>query len=108
MTAVLPPHGRYRWSSSAPWTVLAAAASYYVAGRLALLLAIPPGHASPIWPAAGFALASVLLAGGRVWPGIWLGSFLLNLTMLWDGASDLGAALAIAAVVGTGTALQAL
>jgi integral membrane sensor domain MASE1 len=34
---------------------------------------------SPVWPAAGIALASVLLLGYGVWPGIVLGAFLANL-----------------------------
>lgn len=37
--------------------VLGIAAAYYATGRLGLLLAIPPGYASPVWPAAGIALA---------------------------------------------------
>jgi len=55
------------------------AAGYYLAGRLGLLLAIPPGYASAVWPPAGLALAGLLLGGWRVAPGVWLGSFLLNL-----------------------------
>lgn len=34
---------------------------YIVAGRLALLLAIPPGYATAIFPSAGIALGSILL-----------------------------------------------
>ena len=40
---------------------------YFLFGRLALQLALPPGYASPIWPAAGIALAFVLIYGNRVW-----------------------------------------
>jgi signal transduction histidine kinase len=64
------------WRAAA-WALLLAAA-YYLIGRLGLLLAIPPGYASAVWPPAGIALAGVLLGGWRVAPGIWLGSFLLN------------------------------
>jgi len=38
----------------------AMAAAYYVVGRLGLLLAIPPGYATAVWPASGIALAGVL------------------------------------------------
>jgi len=55
--------------------MLALAAAYLVAGRLALLLAIPPGYATAVWPAAGIALAAMIIFGFRVWPSIWLGSF---------------------------------
>ncbi len=106
MTAVPNSQTRFRWSSSAPRCVLLVAAAYYVTGRLALLLALPPAHFAPIWPAAGIALASVLLAGRRVWPGIWLGSFLLHLTSAEAAGS--GAAPAIAALIALGAALQAL
>ena len=53
--------------------------AYYIAARLALLLAIPPGYATAIWPASGIALAALLVRGGRIWPGVWLGSFIANL-----------------------------
>lgn len=36
---------------------LATALAYFVLGRLALFLALPPGYATAIWPAAGFAPA---------------------------------------------------
>jgi len=51
---------------------------YFSAARLSLALAIPPGYATPVWPPSGIAVASVLLIGNRVWPGIWLGAFLAN------------------------------
>ena len=55
------------------------ALAYFITARLSLALAIPPGYATAVWPAAGIALASVLLAGSRVWPGIWLGAAASNL-----------------------------
>lgn len=90
------------------WVGLAAA--YYLAGRPALLLAIPPGFASPVWPAAGVALASLLALGTRAWPGIVLGSFLINASASFDGSSTAAAtrSLAVAASIGLGAALQAL
>jgi diguanylate cyclase (GGDEF)-like protein len=64
--------------------ILGVAAVYFIAGRVAVLLAIPPGYATAIWPAAGFALAGVLLLGSRVWPGILLGSFAVNVATGFD------------------------
>lgn len=43
---------------------------YLIAGRLALLLAIPSGYASAIWPPTGIALVAMLLLGKRCWLGI--------------------------------------
>lgn len=64
------------------------------------MLAIPPGYATAVWPPSGIALAALLLLGNRVWPGIWLGAALANLTV----ASSPFAALAI----GSGNTLEAL
>src|SRR6266567_797610 len=34
---------------------------YFAAGKLSLVLAIPPGYATAVWPPSGFALAALLL-----------------------------------------------
>ena len=59
--------------------VAVVAVAYYASGRLGLLLAIPPGYATAVWPASGIALAAAVLAGPRVLPGVALGSFALNI-----------------------------
>src|SRR5881394_753986 len=51
---------------------------YFLAARLSLALAIPPGYATAVWPPSGIALAAALLFGARVWPGIWIGAALAN------------------------------
>src|SRR5215469_18429110 len=61
---------------------LAIGAAYYGLGKLALLLAIPPGYASAVWPSAGLALAGMLALRYRVWLGIFAGHFLVD---LWPG-----------------------
>lgn len=53
--------------------------AYAFAGWLGLQLAVPPGYASPVFPAAGLALGCVLICGVRLLPGVWAGSLLLNL-----------------------------
>jgi signal transduction histidine kinase/CheY-like chemotaxis protein len=58
--------------------------AYIVTGKLALLLAVPPGYASPIFPPAGIAVAATLIGGPAALPWIFLGSFLLN---VWTGYS---------------------
>src|SRR5712692_8148569 len=77
--------------------VLLLAAAYFGAAKLSLLLAIPPGYATAVWPPSGIALAAALLAGTRIWPGIWLGAALTNLTV--QGSPLL------AALIGTGNTL---
>ena len=88
----------------------AMAVAYYVVGRLGLLLAIPPGYATAVWPASGIALAGTLLFGYRVWPGILLGSFLINLRTSLDTTSTASIlnTTALAASIGMGASLQAI
>jgi len=78
-----------------------AAIAYWLAGRLAVLMAIPPGYATAVWPAAGLALVSVLACGPRVAFGVALGSLCVNF-----GASC--EAHVVAGAIGLGAALQAL
>jgi integral membrane sensor domain MASE1 len=56
------------------------AALYFVAGKLGLTLAFVNASATAVWPPAGIALAALLVLGYRVWPGILLGAFVVNLT----------------------------
>ncbi|MEG4344134.1 MASE1 domain-containing protein [Microcoleus sp. A003_D6] len=57
------------------------AVAYFVTGQLAAsMLGLVKAEASPVWPPAGIALAAMLLLGRRMWPGIALGSVLLNST----------------------------
>ena len=58
---------------------LALAAAYGLIGWAATLLALSPGHALPIFPSAGLALAAVLVGGSRMYPGVYVGS----LTVVW-------------------------
>jgi PAS domain S-box-containing protein len=54
--------------------------AYFAAGRLGLHFALVNPVASPVWPASGVALAAVVLLGRRVWPGVFLGAFLVNVS----------------------------
>lgn len=54
---------------------------YFIAGKLGLSLATAHSFITPIWPAAGVALAALMLLGYGFWPGLLAGSFLLNLTI---------------------------
>ena len=76
------------------------AAIYFLAGRFGLSLAFVHMSASAVWPPSGIALAAVLLLGYRVWPGIFIGAFLVN----FDVSGSVLASLPIA----TGNTLEAL
>jgi signal transduction histidine kinase/CheY-like chemotaxis protein len=61
--------------------LVAVAAVYVLAGKIGLqYFAFADASASPVWPPAGIALAAFLLVGGRVWPGIFLAAFVVNVT----------------------------
>jgi len=82
---------------------------YYVAGRLGLLLAIPPGYATAVWPPSGIALAGLLLFGPRIWPGVLVGSFALNVWTSLDPAdpSSTVRSVLVALAIAIGSTLQA-
>jgi len=66
------------------WLFLAAVI-YFLLGRFGLMLAIPPGFASAVWPASGAALAMALrLPLLPVVLGVGLGSMILNLGVASD------------------------
>lgn len=71
--------------------------AYVICGKLSLLLAIPPGYASAIFPPAGIAVAAAFIGGRRSIPDVLLGSFLLNLWIGYDSSHALG-------LTGTGAA----
>lgn len=90
--------------------IAALALVYFGTGVVGLLLAVPPGYATAVWPPSGIALAALLLWGPRVWPGIWLGSFMVNVWVSFTATpADVGfTSLAVAASIGIGSTLQAL
>jgi len=65
---------------------------YFVAGKLGLQLALLNASASAVWPPSGIALAALLFLGYRVWPAIFLGAFLVNLTTAGSAPTSLGIA----------------
>ena len=80
---------------------------YLVLGTLGLSLAIPPGYASPVFPAAGFALAVLIHYGNRALPAVWFGSLLLNLGVALSNGGLSPTALLVALGIASGSALQA-
>jgi hypothetical protein len=53
---------------------------YFFAGKLGLHFAFVHASASAVWPPTGIALGAALLFGFRVWPAIFIGAFLVNVT----------------------------
>ncbi|WP_392674102.1 MASE1 domain-containing protein [Streptomyces sp. LN785] len=80
MTAVVTDPELRRKCAAVALT-LAVAAVYYGAARLGLLEQLVRGQVTPLWPPTGIALAGLLLFGLRVWPGIALGAFLINVSI---------------------------
>jgi PAS domain S-box-containing protein len=80
--------------------VLLLAIIYFTTAKLGLMLAIPPGNATAVWPPSGIALAAVLWLGYRLWPAVWLGATLVN---AMTGVSPV-----IATSIGIGNTLEAL
>ena len=81
--------------------------AYVAAGLAALLLAIPPGYGSPLYPATGIALASVLVYGWRMLGAVGLGAFCVNASLIAARGSHEWGAYAMPAVVGVAATLQA-
>jgi PAS domain S-box-containing protein len=73
--------------------VLVVGAAYFLVARLGLRLALIEKNVTPLWPPTGIAVVAFLLLGRRIWPGVALGAFLVNVTI----TSSLLAAAATAA-----------
>jgi PAS domain S-box-containing protein len=57
---------------------------YVLAGKIGLDFAFLHASATPVWPPAGIALAALLLLGLRLWPVVFVGAFILNVSI--DGS----------------------
>src|SRR6266567_1803199 len=72
--------------------VVALAAIYYCCGTFGLSLAFVHESASAVWPPTGVALAALLFRGRGLWPGVFVGAFLLNYPVQGSVAISLGIA----------------
>src|ERR1700722_9251663 len=82
----------------APMAILAGV--YFISGKLGLTLAFVHPSATPVWPPAGIALAALLLFGYELWPAIFVGAFLVNITTAGSPLVCLG--------IASGNTLEAL
>jgi len=80
--------------------VAAVAVVYVLAARAGLTLDAVSGFASLVWAPTGIALAAVLLAGGRIWPGVFIGALVANILT--------GAPFLAASGIAAGNALEAV
>src|SRR5215470_16098749 len=65
---------------------------YVLGGKLGLHLAYVHKSTTAVWPPSGIAIAAFLLCGPRVWPAIFMGAFLVNLTTAGTIATSLAIA----------------
>src|SRR5579863_1055875 len=77
------PHSHPPRTYGAALLLVLIASGYVVIGRLGLLLAVPPGYATAIFPPAGLAIGAMFMLGAPSLPAAFLGSLVLN---LWIGA----------------------
>jgi len=66
---------------------------YFAAAELGLSLASVHENVTPVWPPTGIAIASLLIFGLRVWPGVFLGALAANLLTSIPLASTFGIAI---------------
>ena len=69
--------------------ILLLAVTYVAAGRLGFTASAIHPVVSSAWPPSGIALAALLIFGLRMWPGVAIGAFVVNLT---GGIAPLAAA----------------
>ncbi|UXY26210.1 MASE1 domain-containing protein [Streptomyces sp. HUAS TT20] len=72
---------RLRHGGLAVLEICVVAGLYFGSAELGLLQQLVRSQITPLWPPTGIALASLLLRGPRVWPGIAIGAFLVNITL---------------------------
>ena len=65
---------------------------YFAAGKFGLSLAFVNASASGVWPPTGLSLAALLILGPQMWPAVFAGAFLVNLTTAGTFVTSLGIA----------------
>jgi hypothetical protein len=75
-----PQHANEGWTQQHLTKATLLAALYIVSGKVGLLFVPSAEFVTVIWPPSGIALGMLLVYGWRLWPGVLVGSFLLNLS----------------------------
>ncbi|HTU00501.1 MAG TPA: MASE1 domain-containing protein, partial [Candidatus Sulfotelmatobacter sp.] len=94
------PATRLRLAASRAAILLGLAALYIVAAKFGLHFAFVHVSATPVWPPAGIALAALLLLGYQLWPAVFVGAFVANITTAGSIATSVG--------IATGNTLEAV
>lgn len=81
-------------------TIGALAVIYFFAGKLGLTMAFVHPSSTAVWPPTGITITAFLILGYSVWPGIFLGAFLVNITTAGSVLTCLG--------IATGNTLEGL
>ena len=81
---------------------------YFLAAKLGLFFVFAHTNATPVWPASGIALALCLMFGRGIWPGIFLGALLANVTVLNSAAFTPLSVFFVSLVAAAGNTLEAL
>jgi diguanylate cyclase (GGDEF)-like protein/PAS domain S-box-containing protein len=97
--------GRRLKSLDSARAIIVLALLYALAGRLGLILAVPPGYATAFFPSAGIALAAVVTGGPRMLIGVALGAFGLNLLLPIQSGATTSTDVVSAAVLITGASV---
>lgn len=85
---------------SASMPVLALAAIYLAAGKFGLRFTSLNPSASAVWPPTGIALVALLWRGVGLWPGVFIGAFLVNILTTGNWVTSL--------FIATGNTLEAV
>ncbi|NEQ50791.1 MAG: hypothetical protein F6K11_11750, partial [Leptolyngbya sp. SIO3F4] len=75
--------------------ILILAIIYFLTAKFCQLLAIPPGNVTPVWIPSGIILAVILKRGYYIWPGIFLGAFIGNISAYLTNDSIMSIARAV-------------
>ncbi|MBX9795036.1 MAG: CHASE domain-containing protein [Burkholderiaceae bacterium] len=97
------PDANRPWHWRGLGALLLMALAYAVVGRLSLMLAAPPGYASPLYPPAGMALVFVLVYGRSAALAVTVGAIVVNVLLNPLRTVDI-----TEVVIGLGAGLQAL
>lgn len=89
--------------------ILVIALLYYWVAQLGLFFAWKHTNVSAVWPASALAFIVIFSLGKDLWPGVWLGAFLANLSyFLSDPSLNLLQVIVFALPIATGNTLEAL
>ena len=73
------------------------------AGKLGLMMTMPPGHLPPVWPATGVAIWMLVAFGQRMWLAVAAGTLLVQMVfagVTWSNATVIAAGSTLEALAG--------